>query len=251
MKIAGFFRKIQFLFCPKKDKKGFFRELKNILGFSPNNIRYYELAFLHKSASVKKKGKLLNNERLEFLGDAVLDMVIAEYLFKKYPYRDEGFLTQTRSKIVNGANLHKLARKLNLHKLVVANMQNGRGQKSIYGDTFEAFIGAIYLDKDYKTAKKFIIERVIRKHINIPRLVSIDTNYKSQLIEWGQKYKLPVMFYTDLESPDSKYFVSHIRVDNKSCGFGRGISKKEAEQKAAKDSLKMLKNEARKKDQKI
>ncbi len=212
--------------------------IKKILGFRPDKIEYYELAFVHRSSSkISLGGVPLNNERLEYLGDAILGAVIADMLFHKFPNADEGFLTQMRSKIVNGENLSKLAKDIGINKFVVSNTNVILSKKNIFGDAFEALIGAVYLDKGYQKTEHFIINRVIKNHVDLDLLESTDTNYKSKLIEWGQKYKREIGFYTDLESYDSKVFVCYIRIDNEIYGSGKGKSKKEAEQSAAKKTL--------------
>ena len=150
--ILVFFRAI---FCLKRD---LYRTLKGITGYYPNRFEIYELAFLHKSASlVTNDGIVLNNERLEFLGDSILDAVVSDYLYHKFPKEHEGFLTQMRSKIVNGTKLNELAVSTGIHNLVTTNVNNKRAKKHIYEDAFEAFIGAVYLDKGYNKTYKFII----------------------------------------------------------------------------------------------
>lgn len=218
--------------------------LKDILGFSPRNIEIYHTSFIHRSAAITKEdGKQLNNETLEYLGDAILGAIIADMLFHKFPFEDEGFLTQMRSKIVSRENLNKIAIKIGLDKLIISNNSSMQNFKNIYGDAFEAFIGAVYLDTSYKKTEYFVINRIVKDYIDLEELESIDKNYKSQLIEWGQKYKRDVVFVTDYESEESKNFISVVKIDGKNYGKGKGKSKKEAEQKAASTSLKMVENE--------
>jgi len=229
-----------FIFGKEKSLR---RSIKNITGFYPTALSYYKKAFIHKSASlVNNKGKIVNNERLEYLGDAVLDLIIGDFLFKKYPDTDEGFLTQTRSKIVNRTTLHDLTKLLKLHHLLKINTSQNISKKNIYGDALEAFIGAVYLDKGYKIAYDFVKTKIIEKHIDIDNLVDFNNNYKSLLIEWSQKYKTEVSFYTELEHENSKYFISYVRVENENWGKGIALSKKEAEQKAAKETMEYIKN---------
>ena len=170
------------------------RSLKNIFGFRPKNLHLYKLAFRHKSANKDVNGIKINNERLEYLGDAVLSSIIADFLFKKFPYKGEGFLTEMRSKIVCRSNLEKLSRKLALDKLIESSPDIMSAAKSVRGDAFEAFIGAMYLDKGYKFTRKIIIKRVINIHIDIDDLELTETNFKSRLIEWAQKEKKEVDF---------------------------------------------------------
>ncbi len=230
--------RVKYLVSPKRKFRG---TLRRYLGFYPNELKYYELAFLHRSASlIDNKGLVINNERLEYLGDSVLDAVIADFLYYRFPSGDEGFLTQMRSKIVNGTNLSELARLLRINKLVVTNISQSVSKKHIYEDAFEAFIGAMYLDYGYMFVKKYVINHLLVKYIDVDKLLTINSNYKSQLIEWGQKYKKEVEFYTDLESYNSKYFVCYVRIEGENVSSGTGLSKKEAEQKASKVALEKI-----------
>ena len=167
------------------DRK-YVKALKNILGFVPGNLSLYKMAFRHKSVATLLKNKAKNsNERLEFLGDAVLGSVIAEILFKTYPYQDEGFLTEMRSKIVNRVNLNQLAKKLGFNELIEFDTKTvsiTAKQSSLLGDAFEALIGAVYLDKGYNFTKDFITERIIKPHVDIHTLELTETNFKSKLI---------------------------------------------------------------------
>lgn len=224
--------------------KAFYDELRAITGLWPGNEELYKLAFIHKSASLRlDDGLVINNERLEFLGDAILDAVVAEYLYGKFPDKKEGFLTQTRSKIVNGDYLGQLAILLGLDKFIVSHAHNYNSNKHILGDAFEALIGAIYLDHGYKAVKKFVIKQLLRKHIDLTEILKTETNYKSQIIEWAQKDKKEVSFNTDMEDEENKYpkFRSSIVIDNEIIATGSGSSKKEAEQDAAKNTLKKIK----------
>ena len=239
----SFISKINYIFGNEKKLR---KNLKKILGFFPKKISYYQTAFLHKSATyTDHTGKIVNNERLEYLGDAILDAVIGDFLFNKFPYKDEGFLTQTRSKIVNKDNLFFLANKINLDKFIVINVNQSISKKNILGDAFEAFIGAIYLDKGYYKTYKFIIKTVIKKHIDLKQLINTDTNYKSQIVEWGQKYHIKLIFETKLEHSDSNRFRSTIVLNDKIYGDGFGFSKKDAEQEAAKKAMNKIESEGR------
>ncbi|HAN00611.1 MAG TPA: ribonuclease III [Marinilabiliales bacterium] len=225
--------------------KAFYDELRRITGLYPKNEELYKLAFIHKSASLRlHDGMVINNERLEFLGDAILDAVVAEYLYIKFPDKKEGFLTQTRSKIVNGDYLAQLAIQLGLDKFIISHAHNYYSNKHILGDAFEALIGAIYLDHGYKAVKKFVFKQLLRKHIDLGMLLRTETNYKSRLIEWAQKDKKEVSFQTDMESNIglTPEFVSFVCVDDKVIAKGKGLSKKEAEQNAARESLKNIPN---------
>lgn len=217
--------------------------LSDFLGFDPNKPDLYELAFIHKSATIQKDGYGMNNERLEYLGDAILGAIIADILYKYFPNKDEGFLTQIRSKIVSRESLNKLARKIDLDKHVVSNV-NLNNNKHIYGDAFEALIGAIYLDQGYANTRIFIEDRVFKKHINLEEVVTIETNFKSKLIEWAQKNKKDVFFDTQEDGVDKALrlplFISEVEVEEVKMGKGIGTSKKEAQQKAAREALKRI-----------
>lgn len=222
--------------------KSFLFQLIKILRFFPGRLNLYELSVIHKSAAMTdSEGNPLNNERLEYLGDAVLGMVIAEQLFLKYPEKDEGFLTKMRSRIVNGEHLSHLAKQLNLNKLLVNKVNNKQANKHLLGDALEAFIGAIYLDRGYVQTRQFIKRRVIRPFVDFDELEHSETNYKSLLIEWAQQFKKEVTFYTDQEPYDPNKFISFVSIGDTLFGNGSGISKKEAEQLAAMETLKELK----------
>ncbi|MDE5703977.1 MAG: ribonuclease III, partial [Bacteroidales bacterium] len=164
------------------------RAIKSILGFRPGNIFLYRLAFRHRSASKVTHGVRRNNERLEYLGDAVLSAVIAHYLFKKYPTQDEGFLTEMRSKIVSRASLNKVGLHMGLHKMIQLEHGHGNngGFKSVDGDALEALIGAIFLDKGFRFTQKIILKRIVGMHMDVDELERKDWNYKSKLIDWCQ-----------------------------------------------------------------
>lgn len=220
--------------------------MKETIGFSPLKLRLYDLAFIHKSAStVDLMGKTVNNERLEYLGDAVLGAIVAEYLYNRYPRKDEGFLTQMRSRIVNRSFLTQLTFKLGLNHFVTSNTNSVNESSHIFGDVFEAFIGAIYLDKGYQGVKDFLIKKVLSIHVDLHELEKNDNNFKSQLIEWGQKNKREVEFDTreNTDTGNNKPpFISVIRIDGQIVGKGEGFSKKEAQQNSASKALINLEN---------
>ena len=228
--------------------KNLSRSIKNIFGFYPDNIFLFQLAFRHKSASHQfVNGLKLSNERLEYLGDAVLSSIVADFLFKKFPYKDEGFLTEMRSRLVSRAQLNKLSKKLGFSSLIkVESVCNAHG-KSLYGDAFEAFVGAVYLDKGYNFTKKIIIRRVIQIHFDLEQLEKQDTNYKSQLIEWSQKEKIPIAFQVieEVGNGYGKQYIVELRIKEKGISTGRDYSIKGAEQQAAGKALEKLGKENR------
>lgn len=190
------------------------------------------------------KGVVLNYERLEFLGDAVLGAIIAELLYKFFPNKDEGFLTRVRSKVVSRESLNELAINIGLNKAVVAKSDISRN-KHIYGDVFEAFIGAMFLDQGFDNTKRFIEKYIFPNFFDIKDLVTIDTNYKSRLIEWGQKNKVDLQFQTQESSRGRRNkFCCLVIIAGEEKGRGEGGSKKEAEQNAAKIVIDLLSKEA-------
>ncbi len=239
--IKYFFQRIKLFSSPRKE---FYLFLKEIIGLYPGNTRLYDIAFIHKSASTTDSmGNLINNERLEYLGDAILGAVVAEYLYNRFPQRGEGFLTQMRSKLVNRAFLTQLINETGLHKFIKSRTIGSTTASNIYGDALEALIGAIYLDKGFDKARYVIIKRFLNEYVDLNKMEELDNNFKSQLIEWGQKNKCEVNFQTDEElSPNSKFsiFVSSVEIENKLKGKGYGSSKKESQQNAAREALTNL-----------
>jgi ribonuclease-3 len=222
-------------------RKEFYSFIKETIGFTPLKLKLYDLAFIHKSASsVDLMGKPINNERLEYLGDAVLGAIVAEYLYNRFPRKDEGFLTQMRSRIVNRSFLTQLTFKLGLNHFVTSNTNSVNESSHIFGDVFEAFVGAIYLDGGYPGVKKFLIKKVLSIHVDLHEMEKNDNNFKSQLIEWGQKNKREVEFDTreNADTGNNKLpFISIIRIDGQIVGKGEGYSKKEAQQNSACKAL--------------
>ena len=219
--------------------------MKNLLGFVPGNLALYKMAFRHKSVAQNiRKGVKNSNERLEFLGDAVLGSVVAEVLFKLYPYEDEGFLTELRSKIVSRVNLNQLARKLGFDKLIEFDNRalNAQRQGSLLGDAFEALIGAVYLDKGYDFTRNFLINHIIKSHIDIHKLEQTETNFKSKLIEWCQRHGKDISFdlVDNLEGENTKLFTVQASVDGEGAGMGKEFSKKNAEKLAAEKACETL-----------
>lgn len=226
--------------------KEFVKKLKNILGFVPRNVTLYKMAFRHRSvAHVLKNGSRSSNERLEFLGDAILGSVIAELLFKSYPYKEEGFLTEMRSKIVNRANLNQLARKMGFDLLISFDQKMVNAQTkhhSMLGDAFEALIGAIYLDRGYDFTRNFLLKRIVKPYIDIHTLEMTETNFKSKLIEWCQRHGKDISFdmAENGEGESAKLFTIHAIVDGENYGIGRDYNKKNAEKLAAEKACEAL-----------
>jgi len=224
----------------------FAKSLKNMLGFVPTNLNLYRMAFRHRSVAISlKNGTKSSNERLEFLGDAILGSVVAEMLFKRYPYKNEGFLTEMRSKIVSRVNLNQLARKLGFNELIEydAKMVNyGNNQSSLLGDAFEAFIGAVYLDKGYTFTKDLILNRIIQDHVDVHQLELTETNFKSKLIEWCQREGKEFAFepLANDAGESDKLFSIQALVDGEAVGLGRDFNKKNAEKMAAEKACETL-----------
>ena len=230
----------------RKEKEPYFRFYR-ILGFYPHNIEIYKQALLHKSSSVKTQGKLINNERLEFLGDAILDAVVADIVYKKFEGKREGFLTNTRSKIVQRETLNNLAINIGLDKLIKYSSKQSSHNSYMSGNAFEALIGAIYLDRGYNACKKFMEERIIGKYINIDKISRKEVNFKSKLIEWSQKNKFEIEFRLigqSLDESQNPVFETQIIVENVPGGTGKGYSKKESQQAAAHLTMSMIKKDS-------
>ncbi len=235
------------------------RLIRHIVGRLPTNLALYRLATQHVSVAKKnQQGVRESNERLEYLGDAVLSMVVAEYLFKKFPFKDEGFLTDIRSRIVNRESLNQVARKLGVSEIVQfseggkkkgrtldGSAQKGGGRlshKSIGGNTLEALVGAVYLDKGYRAARRFILKKMLIPHFDLLSIVENDTNYKSKVIEWAQKHNRDVRYEVVETRGGKQYkeFVTQLLVDNQPVSTGSGYSKKKAEQRASEKALSLL-----------
>ena len=217
--------------------KRFYAAIDDMFGFIPNNIELYKLALIHKSASVViESGQHINNERLEFLGDAVIESVTSDYLFIEFPEKNEGFLTQLRSKMVSRQALNGVAKRIGLDDYVITSTSGGSSQKHIYGDAFEAMMGAIYLDQGYDFVNRLLINKIFVKYLKIDTLLESETDFKSRLIEWGQKNHHAIQFVTTHDksySSSHPYFYAKVLIDGIEAGYGAGESKKEAEQRAA------------------
>jgi ribonuclease-3 len=225
-----------------QDRK-FNQALKNLLGFYPRNITLYRQAFRHRSSAIELHNKQKSsNERLEFLGDAVISTVVADMLFKRFPYKDEGFLTEMRSKIVSRDQLNKLALKLGIVDLIETAEDTNQRNRSINGDAFEALIGAIYLDQGYSRTQLFILNRIIKVHIDVDALETTETNFKSRLIEWAQRERKAVAFEVldEVGNKNSRQLKVQVTIDGNPMGMGIDFSKKKAEQIAAEATCKSL-----------
>ncbi|MGE5421538.1 MAG: ribonuclease III [Chloroflexota bacterium] len=230
------------------NKQEFSSSLKKMLGFKPGNLRLYEIAFIHRSASFTlPDGKKVNNERLEYLGDAVLDTILSDYLFELYPDANEGFLTKIRSRIVNREVLNQLAVSLGIDKILVSHINVQHPTRNLYGDALEALIGSVFLDKGFRKTKKLLLKNVINRYLDINEIVSTDSDYKSLVFEWVQKNKSNLIF-TYKEEYDfqqkKSIFSTTLFIDKKEYGEGHGSSKKEAEQEASRQALKRIKNKS-------
>lgn len=220
-----------------KEDENFYYELKELLNFKPINLTHYKKAFTHRSLKlVDRKGNPINFERLEFLGDAILGSVIASYLYKKVPQGDEGYLTQMRSKVVSREHLNALGKDLDLIRFVKRNISNNQISVNLYGNIFEALIGAIYLDRGYNYCHQFIYEQVVLPYVNIERLEGKISSYKGYIIEWCQKKKKKYSFdsYEDTGNQNKKHFSVRVKIDGRIIAKGRATSKKKAEEIAAK-----------------
>ena len=219
----------------KKEEQKLITAIRTIAGFVPSNLSLYQLATLHTSRSKETNGFRESNERLEYLGDAVLGAAVADYLFKKYPFEDEGFLTEIRSRIVNRDSLNLLARKIGINLIVQFDQKNAQLQQVVLGNTLEAIVGAIYLDKGYLRCKKFVVDKLILPHFDLEVVIQSNFNHKSKIIEWTQRQNKSVRFemVEVKKSRNQKEFSIQIFIDDQAYGTGYGYTKKKAEQDAA------------------
>ena len=228
------------------DKREFNSRLKKLLGLRPGDLRIYEIAFIHRSASLTlPDGKKVNNERLEFLGDAVLDAILSDFLFDKYPDASEGFMTKIRARIVNRDILNQLAVSMGIDKILVSNVGSGHPTKNLYGDALEALIGAAFIDKGFKKTKKLVMKNVLDKYLDLHKIVNTDNDYKSLVFEWVQKKKANLSFTYNEEYDfelKKSVFTTILCIDRVEYGKGQGASKKEAEQEASCQAWDKLKD---------
>lgn len=244
------------LFRRKRENDEFYKFFRNVLGYTPRHTETYQIALIHRSKSRQtQKGYRVNNERLEYLGDAVLETIVSEYLYKKYPFQGEGFLTEMRSKIVSRASLNKLARKIGLTQLIEYNREQQGVFKSISGDAFEALTGAIYLEKGYEFTRKVMINKVFSLYLDIDAIEHTDWNFKSKLLNWGQRehrkvsYEIVRSFYQGKAGDSRKSYECQVLLDGAPQKKAIDFSIKAAEQLAAEMTYKALKEEGVIKDE--
>ena len=232
---------IKLLFVKDKELYVF---IHKITGYYPRNIKLYRLALIHRSRPLKlADGHWCNNERLEFLGDAVLSNVVADFLYKTYPYKHEGFLTSTRAKIVQRESLNRIGHSLQLDKKMRATSRTATHNSYICGNALEALIGAVYLDQGHKRCRKFIIKRLIKRFFDLEALVKTEQNFKSRLIEWAQKYHVPIEYElveTHTDADKNPIFRTAIILGGHFASDAVGYSKKESHQLASKKALERL-----------
>ena len=232
---------------PFRKEKELFSSLYQILGFYPRKIDHYKMALMHKSVARRNaKGRPVNNERLEFLGDAILDAVVGDIVYRHFEGKREGFLTNTRSKLVQRDTLNRLAQEMGITQLILSSGHNNTHNSYVGGNAFEALVGAIYLDRGYDACMKFMQKRILCKLINIDKVAYKEVNFKSKLIEWSQKNKVRLEFPLVKQSKDetgSPTFVYKTCIEGLDGCEGRGYSKKESQQLAAKLTLQRLKRE--------
>ena len=232
---------------PFRQDKELFSSLYGILGFYPRNIEYYRQALVHKSIGKRNdKGKPLNNERLEFLGDAILDAAVGHIVYRHYEGKREGFLTNTRSKLVSRETLGKLAIEMGLPRFILSSGHNNSHNSYVGGNAFEALVGAIYLDRGYDACMWFWENRVLGKYINLDKVAFKEVNFKSKLLEWSQKNKVRMdykMLKQKKDENNNPVFSFQVIIEGIEGEKGSGYSKKEAQQQASKDTLQKLKRE--------
>ena len=242
--LSNFIDRIKLSF--RKDKE-LYLSLYNILGFYPHNINYYKMALMHKSIMHRNaKGRPVNNERLEFLGDAVLDAVVGDIVYQHFPRKREGFLTNTRSKLVQRDTLNKLAQEMGINDLLLSNGRSSSHNSYMGGNAFEALVGAVYLDRGYDACMQFMQKRILAQMINIDKVAYKEVNFKSKLIEWSQKNRVKLDFIQvnqDKDKNGSPVFTYQVIIEGVEGGVGKGSSKKESQQNASKLTLERLRKE--------
>lgn len=248
MKVDRFivFNMIDRVRLPFRKERQLYSDLFHILGFYPRNIELYKLALVHRSLGKKVgKGCPINNERLEFLGDAILDAAVADIVYNHFPTKREGFLTNARSKLVQRDMLNKLAQEMGIVQFLQRESQPATHNSYLGGNAFEALVGAMYLDRGYIACKRFVYRQVLSRLVNIDKVAYKEINFKSKLIEWAQKHKLELVFQQESESRDEQgnpIFTYSTVIEGMVCGTGSGFSKKESQQQASKQALNRLRS---------
>ena len=244
MRVKEIIDRIKLLF--HKDKELYF-SLYSITGYFPHRIEYYKRALLHKSMGLRNdNGHVVNNERLEFLGDAVLGACVGDIVFRHFPNKREGFLTNTRSKIVQRKTLNKLSNEMGITKLVHSNGTMQSHNSYLGGNAFEALVGALYLDQGYEACMKFVEKRILAEIINIDKVAYKEVNFKSKLIEWGQKNRIKIEYELVSEERGEKgspKFTYRAIIEGIEAGIGIDYSKKESQQKASREALLLLRKD--------
>ena len=223
-----------------KKTSSFNQQVENVLGLVPGNTMLYNAALSHRSV---QESADQNNERLEYLGDAILSAIVADYLFKRYPYKGEGFLTEMRSKMVNRQQLNDIAIKMGLNKITLYNkFDNSLRNSQIFGNTLEAVVGAVYLDKGYKKTLQWVLKQIVIPHMFVDDLESIDINLKNKLIGWASKngHKLTFELAEEKIEGNRRYFTMHTVLNDEILSVGKGFTKKDASQVAAQAAIEKL-----------
>lgn len=234
---------------PFRKEKELYLSIYHIIGILPHNLEYYKTALLHKSVARRnEKGRPINNERLEFLGDAILDAIVGDIVFQHFSGKREGFLTNTRSKIVQRDTLNRLAKDMGITRLILSNGRSASHNSYLGGNAFEALVGALYLDHGYNACKKFMQKQILGELINIDKVAYKEVNFKSKLLEWTQKHKVEIEFKPlnfGKDSDGNPTFSFQVILENIACGEGKGYSKKESQQEAAKETMQRIRKDAK------
>jgi len=227
---------------------GFRTRLKftKFLGFIPGNLYLYKLAFIHSSAPLKlHNGSLVNNERLEFLGDAILEAIVSDVIYEQFPYKNEGFLSKVRARIVQRDTLNLIAVNLGIPKLLKSQINKDNNILNPFGNALESLLGAIYLDKGYNKTKKYVLKNILSDDLLTRDMIINGADFKSQILEWGQKNKKEIVFSNEempYNNQNEHLFLSTLTIENQKAGSGKGMFKKEAEQNAAEQAVLRIKN---------
>ena len=250
--LAKIINSVKFLFLPRSERE-LYAAIYDILGVWPRNIKYYKIALMHKSLGhrdinpkTKRLGRRVSNERLEFLGDAILDAVVGDLVFRRYKGKPEGFLTNTRSKLVQRETLGHLAQQMGLTKLIMASGRSIQHNSYMGGNAFEALVGALYLDRGYDACMTFWNKRVMGTYLNADKIAYKEKNFKSKLLEWSQKNKVQLEYQIISQTQDengSPVFEYAVVLNGVVCSDGEGYSKKEAQQNASEKTLNMLRSD--------